>query len=712
MRKFTKILVLMLLFSSFAIPFLPVTAEPKPAQADPLIFRFGVQSTAGDWDPAIRYAAPADVARFPTLEGFVTYPAYWNGDVNTLIPCLATDWDFEYWPVEQNSKGYYNSGGIKSTTLTLRENVTFHDGSQWNATAAKWNLDRIMIVSGNLTGRGNTKYLADFWEDATDYLPFYTESWNFSSAIGTMPSYNGMTATIPALNGTFPKIKNVTILDAGGPNGGGIIKINYNDWASFSVWEILAGNPQHYILMISMEAYADYWDRAIYGFGEIPGFPQDDTFKHLVGTGPYVFDHWTTTGPTTGGLITKNENYWNKTALEAAGWFGIDEVQFVLFSPDADGTQARNLAMKTGAIDFSSDVSGFNFVYDEVIAQDDITYYTNPIGDYPFCLILNCINETDWKTYYDLGISPAPTNGIPRLLRKAVSYAFDYEGFLQTAYNGRATRMNSYLGNDNLYANPSIPMPYLNLTIAREAILAQYPTECAARSLDENSSDQEWINVANSNPIYTVDFYWDTSAVQQVLEDYLGTALHNIGLDYYPDTVSDPHEFPTIWAHILGGGAFTAQIWGSTWAIAPNDIGHAHINAYFKYPGPFTVYYNLAFSYLDNVTDWIDQIYFSNHTIRQVCYDNIGLTLQDYQYPWMWIGHGKFGYVYRREWAVHEFERYLGMPTIVGDLTHIKWVGWEPAGPTEIPGYSMYITLAISTATTVGIIYVMMKKRK
>jgi len=711
MRRFTKNLILIVFISTFIIPIIPSLAKPTSAQADPLVFRYGLQSTIGDWDPAIRRASAADSARFATLEGFVTYPAYWNGDNTDLNPCLATDWVFEDWPQETNSKGFINGGGFMATNLTLRENVTFHDGSIWNATVAKWNLDRIMIVSGNLTGNGNTAYLSDFWEDATDYLPFYTESWNMSSYVGKMPSYNGMVATIPQLNGTFPKIKNVTIIDAGGPNGGGKIRINYNDWASFSVWELLAGNPQHYILMISMEAYADYWDKPIFGFGENPSFPQDETFKHLVGTGPYIFDHWTTTGPTTGGLITKNENYWNKTAHEDVGWFGIDEIQFVLFTPDADGTTARNLAMKSGEIDFSQDASGFNFVYDEVIAQADVTYYTNPLGDYPFTVILNCINETAWKTYYDLGISPAPTNGIPRLLRKAMSYAFDYEGFMQTAYNGRATRMNSYLGNDNLYANPSIPMPYLNLSIARQAILDQYPIECTARSLDENSTDQDWLDVGTLNPIYTVDFYWDLTSVQQVLTDYMGTALNNIGMAFYDDTA---HELvPTIWAHIFGGTfpMFTAQAWASTWAIAPNDIGHAHINAYFKYPGPFSVYYNLAFSYLENVTDWIDQIYFSDSATRQGLYDNIGVTLQNYQYPWMWICHGKFGYVYRREWEVREFEFYHGMPTIVGDLTHIKWVGWEAPIP-EIPGFSMYITLAVSVTTTVGIIYIMMRKRK
>ena len=186
------------------------------------------------------------------------------------------------------------------------------------------------------------------------------------------------------------------------------------------------------------------------------------------------------------------------------------------------------------------------------------------------------------------------------------------------------------------------------------------------------------------------------------------SSFSNIGMAYYDDA---SHELPTVWAHILTGGAFSAQVWGSTWAIAPNDIGHAHINAYFKYPGPGTVYYNLAFSYLNNVTDWIDQIYFSNSSTRQTLYDNIGMTLQNYQYPWMWVCHGKFGYAYRREWEVREFEFYLGMPTIVGDLTHIKWVGWEPERPF-IPGYPMYFIMTMSIAATIGLIYAVMKKKR
>jgi ABC-type transport system substrate-binding protein len=46
-----------------------------------------------------------------------------------LVPCLATDWQ-----VEKGGRRY---------VFTLRKGVRFHDGSTFDATVAKWNLDRI-----------------------------------------------------------------------------------------------------------------------------------------------------------------------------------------------------------------------------------------------------------------------------------------------------------------------------------------------------------------------------------------------------------------------------------------------------------------------------------------------------------------------------------------------------------------------------------------
>ena len=56
------------------------------------------------------------------LEGFFNFDEHLN-----LVPYLATDW-------EVGADGKY-------ITLTLRKGVKFHDGSDFNAAVAKWNLD-------------------------------------------------------------------------------------------------------------------------------------------------------------------------------------------------------------------------------------------------------------------------------------------------------------------------------------------------------------------------------------------------------------------------------------------------------------------------------------------------------------------------------------------------------------------------------------------
>ena len=129
-------------------------------------FKLGTMDSIGDWDPAI--------SDYDNL----MYRHYVQNSLENLIwvpensidpkPHLATSWNYEYWLEENNSKGFVNRGGIKAINITLRDGVKFQDGSSWNATVAKWNIDRLFIISGNLTGNGDRRNIRSFWRSVEE----------------------------------------------------------------------------------------------------------------------------------------------------------------------------------------------------------------------------------------------------------------------------------------------------------------------------------------------------------------------------------------------------------------------------------------------------------------------------------------------------------------------------------------------------------------
>jgi len=114
-------------------------------------------------------------------------------------PVLATGYTVEeYWPSEENSFGWNNTGGFRVINITLRENVIFHDGSEWNATVAKWNIDRAYVLTGNLTGSegaGHKDIMGHMtYKPGINYKDFFTPSWNYSYTYSNDP-VNGLPVT-------------------------------------------------------------------------------------------------------------------------------------------------------------------------------------------------------------------------------------------------------------------------------------------------------------------------------------------------------------------------------------------------------------------------------------------------------------------------------------------------------------------------------------
>ena len=642
MKKLSKYLAFFLLISSIIMPVLPAIAGPVTAA--PITYRSSTsaQIVTGNWDPTstdgynILMTYRGYALEFP-MSG---YADYWGGlrpgipKEDEWWPILATSWTTTYWVGSNNSLLFNNSGGREAIEFTLRDGVKFHDGSDWNASVMKWNIDRQYLITGNLTGNANGIYdqrnTANIWDSESEWSKYYDANWNLSEyeiparnypgnlpQVGDYGHYYIGDPAIPANKifnptpyggydaaagnfihfapfGQLPMVRWVEIIDPTGPDGhsGGTVKVHWNSYNTYGmeggVWT----------QMMSMAAYeADHTETGIYGYAN---------GNDLIGTGPYKFVEHDELADR--GVMVKFEDYWNKTALEADGWYDVERYELAQFAPGDLGKDARNAALLTHEIDYAYDSMTMPIDYAAVMADPNINYFEDYVSEYQTQITLNSINETWWsggvaKEYWywngvfmELGTwNYSVTNvtgydgpygwpsldlrelndwypnengkpsGIPIALREALTYAFDYDTLITVDLNNRAVRGTGLVGAANIFKNDSINLPTMNLTHARLALLNQngiddrsltqpwwlinYTQLLSDASLTIGSTDAQWKAVAASTPIFTINFYWDEQ--HQELADQFELACNLLGGTIVQDADNKVPAGTSVWSHAV-----------------------------------------------------------------------------------------------------------------------------------------------------------------
>ncbi len=761
MRKWSKTLIFALFIISMLLPIIPFSVK---AQTTIPTFTVGACGPApiGNWDGINFAATTGDYFRYNSLEGLFELPyGAENGDYANLVPLLATNWTIHSRPNEMNAQGFMNYDGVDYMDLTLRENVTFQDGSDWNATVCKWNLDRLMYTLGSINfclGSSVDSAVSNnrpiFWMSVKDWAPYATASWNVSKLYGPGPYTYGYLNVYPGFGysslydvpygyNRFPRFTNITILD--NQQSGGTVRVYFNDWGTGP--EYLGGA---WVKFISMDAYKDYFDVPIMGYGDVPAFPQNNASSpfpgHLIGTGPYMYDNFTLDS----GTMTRYDNWWNASAQQARGWHMLPKVAVVTFSHDTSGYNARTTALVTGDIDFAYDHSWEPLTYSDVATASNLKYIDMGQENYGEVIVLNCVDETYLRYWYDIGLnlsaygilsstnikyangSLKPTNGVDRTFRKALSYAYDYDTYL-ALYDGRVVRSGGCLAGTHEYYDPSVPLPDTNLTLARQTLLDDpvWGAVCTNRSLNSTSTTEDWNTVASTNPIYTFEDHYDQAHVESY--QVLISSLADIGcdIDDTDDTVSGG-TYPAILAgelpllscdgfaikpyhNRIGDLGFLQAYYQSTGVIERTPTGAAFpyqpytrfIADYnmvsYPYAFPYKGGSNMGFSYNATCDDLIAKLWFQNDTGNQRYYSELADWTQNYQYPMLYLGNDLTGRAVDKNWKT-AWNWIL--------VLHFDLVKYTPTAAEPIPGFSVGIVLSASLIAFLGIVYIVMRKKR
>lgn len=232
-------------------------------------------------DPALIDDSNSSYVMNQVMEGLV---ALKPGTTSEIVPALA-----ESWTISPDGKTY---------TFKLRQGVKFHDGTDFNAEAVKFNYDR--------------------WKN------FPKELQDYSYYAGAVFGGYGDTSNVASVDVVDPYTVTITLKQ---PNSSFLLAQTLTVFAISSPTALKAGKADNSETDVTKIPYAQ---------GGPPA---------MVGTGPFKFKEWVVGDHVT---VERNPDYWNKDA--------VPYLDAIVFRPVAEEAQRLN-GLASGEIDFAQTVA-------------------------------------------------------------------------------------------------------------------------------------------------------------------------------------------------------------------------------------------------------------------------------------------------------------------------------------------------------------------
>jgi ABC-type transport system substrate-binding protein len=391
--------------------------------------------------------------------------------------------------------------------------------------------------------------------------------------------------------------------------------------------------------------------------------------------------------------------------MEADGRHSITDIYIRHFTDD----ESRTTAALTGEIDFLSDTWRIAIVdLDAVKADPLLTYIPTILDPYISMISLRCEEgihtpcpdfggATPAMIWQMLAGFPMPA-AINRTVRRALSYALDYETYLDVVGHGRGNVSTNILGLNSIFYDNAIPAPYTNLTKAREILLSDpyYASLCSARGLTINNNTAEWNWVALNDPIGTHNMVYNFGHETPI---FVEAALNNIGFRFVgvPDT-----DFVT---NFIGTGLLvTMDIWPFQVGISTTDPW-ATFNGIFYSGNRYIPYgkFNFQLFANDTIDAMLANIYTSDDP--EPLYHQLANELQNYHNPILFCMQYQRGFAINSGWTyTASMQQRIGFR----EIPYYAWISGErmtTAAPPPIAGFDVYIISVASIFTLFGVIY-------
>ncbi|MFX1472967.1 MAG: ABC transporter substrate-binding protein [Promethearchaeota archaeon] len=360
-------------------------------------------------DPHVNYESYGAGLDFNIYETLYTYP-WGSNNTEPSVPLLAAA------PPSVSIDGtQYN--------ITLRQNVKFHDGTPFNASCVKWNIERavkmfdthgpVWIILRPLAGGAMVETAA--YEEGTQTVQFRNAFDNWvatSNAIVVLDTYT-IQFNLEAPFAPFISALTCTIGSMMSPTYG-LTKPNPDPGSMDSHWAV---------------DYGEY-----------------DTYmrNHTCGTGPYMLTEWR---PNEFLKIEIFDDYWRKDATEAAiippSYAGV--IKTVLYKTNLDTTD-RMLNLRTGLADsvyWPLDSAYEALDNDTMMSSDPNLYVSYSGAEYTIMALafqFNRVNISRGGVWKEID-SPFRF----RELRKCFAYAFDYQEAIDRVLNGWGIQARGFI---------------------------------------------------------------------------------------------------------------------------------------------------------------------------------------------------------------------------------------------------------------------------